>query len=244
MSSKVTLCALMLGASLLAHAESRVRTVPYAQHVLLQELDFDALPGKVAIDGDFSIVIRNVAGGRVAHLWQRDVTGQWASRKTLLAVQTTLPPSNDDVVMANGVAALRIGNLLHIFERSGDTYLESDTSGTPEGAPGMYQSLEQGRPVHLEKTTTIADGLAAPFAGEHTLAHVQHFVDDVILVSDDEIIAALRLIMERSKLMVEPSGAAAFAALLHHKFPFPAGGRVVCVLSGGNVDRSRLKEIL
>jgi hypothetical protein len=137
MSSKVTLCALMLGASLLAHAESRVRTVPYAQHVLLQELDFDALPGKVAIDGDFSIVIRNVAGGRVAHLWQRDVTGQWTSRKTLLAVQTTLPPSNDDVVMANGVAALRIGNLLHIFERSGDTYLESDTAGTPEGAPGM-----------------------------------------------------------------------------------------------------------
>ena len=138
MSLKGSLCALMLGASLVAHAESRVRTVPYTQNVLLEELDFDAAPGKVAIDGDFSIVISNIGGGRVAHLWQRGVTGQWTSTQTLLVVQTSLPPpSNDDLVMANGVAALRIGNLLHIFERSGNSYVESDVAGTPEGAPGM-----------------------------------------------------------------------------------------------------------
>ena len=82
MSPKVSLCALMLGASLVAHAESRVRTVPYTQNLLLEELDFDAEPGKVAIDGDFSIVISNIGGGRVAHLWQRGVNGQWTSTQT------------------------------------------------------------------------------------------------------------------------------------------------------------------
>lgn len=114
----------------------------------------------------------------------------------------------------------------------------------PVGAPGMSLSLEQGTPAHLDKTSTIADGLAAPFVGEHNLAHVQRFVDEVVLVTDDEIIAAMRLIMERTKLVAEPSGAAAFAALLHNKFTVPAGARVVCMVSGGNVDRSRLKEIL
>lgn len=114
----------------------------------------------------------------------------------------------------------------------------------PFGAPGMTQSLQQNAPAHLDRTDTIADGLAAPFVGKLNLLHVQHYVDGIVLVSDEEIIAAMRLILERCKLLAEPAAAAGFAALLHHKITIPNGATVVCVLSGGNIDRSRLKEIL
>jgi threonine dehydratase len=76
------------------------------------------------------------------------------------------------------------------------------------------------------------------------LEHVEKYVDEVVLVSDDEIKEAMLLIMERCKLFVEPSGAAGFAALLYNKVNVPAGSTVVCVLSGGNVDREKLKAIL
>lgn len=112
----------------------------------------------------------------------------------------------------------------------------------PVGSQAMTKSLEQNAVYHLDKSNTIADGLAAPFAGEHTLRHVQQFVDEVVLVTDDEIIDALRLILERCKILPEPSAAASFAALLSGKVT--ASSIVVCVLSGGNVDRSLLKTIL
>jgi threonine dehydratase len=114
----------------------------------------------------------------------------------------------------------------------------------PVGAAKMVASLQQGKAVALDQTHTIADGLAAPFAGEHTYAHVRQWVDEVVLVSDEEVITAMLLIMERSKLFVEPSGAAGFAALLHNKITVPSGATVVCVLSGGNIDRERLRMIL
>jgi threonine ammonia-lyase medium form len=112
----------------------------------------------------------------------------------------------------------------------------------PVGSQAMTKSLEQNAVYHLDKSNTIADGLAAPFAGEHTLRHVKQFVDEVVLVTDDDIIEALRLILERCKILPEPSAAASFAALLMGKVS--ASGTVVCVLSGGNVDRSLLKTIL
>ncbi|MFX0203403.1 MAG: threonine/serine dehydratase, partial [Candidatus Hodarchaeota archaeon] len=114
----------------------------------------------------------------------------------------------------------------------------------PIGAAAMAQSLKQGTVVSLNNIDTIADGLAAPFAGEYTLAHVKKYVDKIVLVSDEEIIAALRLILERCKILTEPAGAAGFAALLFEKVVVPKGAQVVCVLSGGNIDRSYLKEIL
>jgi threonine dehydratase len=114
----------------------------------------------------------------------------------------------------------------------------------PVGAPAMHRSLEQNAVFHLDKADTIADGLAAPFVGEHNLAHVKHFVDDMVLVTDDEIIESLRLIMSRCKLQPEPSAAASFAALLFEKLSVPHYAKVICVLSGGNVDHSLLKQIL
>ncbi len=108
----------------------------------------------------------------------------------------------------------------------------------------MSKSLQQNNIVHLDDQNTVADGLAAPFAGRYTLPHVKKYVDKVVLVSDEEIIASLRLILERCKILTEPSGAASFAALLFNKVAIPKNSDVVCILSGGNVDRSTLKKIL
>jgi threonine dehydratase len=114
----------------------------------------------------------------------------------------------------------------------------------PEGASAMTQSLELGEPVHLDRVDTVADGLAAPFAGEHTLAHVQAYVDDMVVVSDQEILEAMILILERCKVVAEPAAASTLAALLSGKASVPQGCTVVCVLSGGNIDRERLKALL
>ncbi len=114
----------------------------------------------------------------------------------------------------------------------------------PVGASVMIPSLRQNAAAHLEVSETIADGLAAPFVGDLNLLHVQHYVDSMVLVTDDEIIDAMRLIMERCKFVVEPAGAASYAALLAGKIDLPPGARVVSILSGGNVDRSLLKDVL
>jgi len=114
----------------------------------------------------------------------------------------------------------------------------------PTGADVMTRSLAAGKPARMERNSTVADGLAAPFAGVHTLAHVQAFVDDVVLVDDEAILRALKLILERAKLVAEPAGAAAYAAVLSGAAKVPAGKTVVCVVSGGNIDPAVLKRIL
>jgi threonine dehydratase len=108
----------------------------------------------------------------------------------------------------------------------------------------MSRSLEQGAPVHLEKVDTIADGLAPPFAGEHTFTHVQRLVDEMVRVTDEEILDALRLLIERCKLAAEPSGAACLAALISGRVVPTAGSTIVCVISGGNAGTDLLKQLL
>jgi threonine dehydratase len=105
----------------------------------------------------------------------------------------------------------------------------------PEGAAKMSESLKKGELVTLPGTNTIADGLKPVRAGELTFEHVRKYVDEVALVSDAEILAAARHLILREKLVVEPSGAAALAAVVARKFKLPKG-KVVAVLSGGNAD--------
>jgi threonine dehydratase len=113
----------------------------------------------------------------------------------------------------------------------------------PEGAATMRSSLDAGSPQHIA-TNTVADGLAAPVVGAMTLQVTQRCVDDVVLVTDDEITRAMRDIMTYSKLVIEPAGAAAFAALSSGKAGVAPASRVVAVVSGGNVDLLRLKALL
>ena len=113
----------------------------------------------------------------------------------------------------------------------------------PKGACAMRQSLDKGEAVTLDSVNTVADGLGAPMAGELNYEIVRRHVEDVILVSDDEIKEAMAFILARTKLLVEPAGAAGVAALLAGKIPL-AEGPVVAVLSGGNVDLDRLPDLL
>jgi threonine dehydratase len=114
----------------------------------------------------------------------------------------------------------------------------------PVGAAAMRESLDRGHAVRLQAVNTIADGLAAPMAGTLTYEVVRRYVDDVVLVTDDEIVTAIRALLMRTKLLAEPAGAAGVAALLARKLPVRAGERVVAVLSGGNVDPEKLKGML
>ena len=114
----------------------------------------------------------------------------------------------------------------------------------PEGAPAVTRSLAAGHAVRVERITTIADGLAAPFGAPLSQKLIERHVDDVVLVTDDDIVEAMRLILERTKLLVEPAGAAAVAGLLTGKAGVATGAVTVATLSGGNIDRSRLCDLL
>lgn len=114
----------------------------------------------------------------------------------------------------------------------------------PEGASAMSQSVERGEPVRLDRIDTIADGLAAPFAGRLNLAHVRAFVDLMLVVPDRDIVAALGVLIERCKIVPEPAGAAAVAPLLTGALTTEPGVNVACIICGGNIDRERLKSLL
>ena len=114
----------------------------------------------------------------------------------------------------------------------------------PEGAPAMRRSLDKGRATRLDGTDTIADGLAPPMAGELNYHYVAEFVDDVVLVSDAEILSAMKLLMTRAKLVVEPSGAAAVAALMYGRVPLAHGRTAVALVTGGNVDEELMVRAL
>jgi threonine dehydratase len=114
----------------------------------------------------------------------------------------------------------------------------------PAGADAMRQSLARGAPVRLPRTDTIADGLAAPFAGTHTLAHVQAFVDQMVTVEDTAILNAMRVLMRRARILPEPAAAASTAALLGGFVMTAPAEHVVLVVSGGNADPERWKSLL
>ncbi|MGH7465556.1 MAG: threonine ammonia-lyase, partial [Longimicrobiales bacterium] len=114
----------------------------------------------------------------------------------------------------------------------------------PIGAPALRRALDAGAPVRLDEVRTIADGLGAPMTGPIVLEHVRATVDDVVTVHDDSIADALRFLLERCKVLVEPAGAAGVAALMDGTESVPAGARVGVVLSGGNIDLQRLRTLL
>ena len=105
----------------------------------------------------------------------------------------------------------------------------------PEAASDTFQSLAAGRRIEIPAPDTIADGLRVPCPGALTFPIIQRNVERIVLVSEEEIRAAVKFLLLRLKILVEPSGAASAAAVLFGKLP-PGCGRVGIVLSGGNVD--------
>lgn len=113
----------------------------------------------------------------------------------------------------------------------------------PAAGDDTFRSLAAGERVRIDVPRTIADGQAAPIPGELTFSINKRLVDEIVLVTDDEIRAALRFAVDRLKLVMEPSGASGLGALLAgHVRPLPA--RIGVIISGGNVGAARLAQLL
>lgn len=112
-----------------------------------------------------------------------------------------------------------------------------------EGANAIVTSFQKKKHCTTKSVNTIADGIAVQNPGKTTVSLINQFVDEMVSVNDDEIASAILLLLEREKQVVEPSGAAPLAALLNHKLDC-TGKRVVCVLSGGNIDVSFIHKVV
>ena len=111
------------------------------------------------------------------------------------------------------------------------------------GAPGMHDSVKEGSVVTLGHVDCIIDGLRVKRVGETTFEVVRRYVDDIVTLPDERMFEAMLWIMAHAKLVVEGAAAASVAALLSGLVKAPAGARVACVLSGGNVNLDQLKGL-
>lgn len=113
-----------------------------------------------------------------------------------------------------------------------------------EASPGAVRSLEAGAPTHVEMSDTLADGIAVKQVGDLTFPHLQALADDVVTVSEEEIIRAIFFLLEREKLVVEGAGAVGVAAILEGKVRLGPADTAVCILSGGNIDMNMVSRII
>ena len=112
-----------------------------------------------------------------------------------------------------------------------------------ENAPSMAESVKQGEAITLDTVQTFADGIAVKHPGDVTFEMVQRYVDQVVTVSEDEIAAAILALIEKQKLIAEGAGAVSVAAAMFHKLPIE-GKKVVCIVSGGNIDVNILSRVI
>lgn len=150
-------------------------------------------------------------------------------------------PDTDVVVAGIGGGGLSSGLAVALHEMRPKTRL---VGVEPVGAASMRRSFDEGKAVRLDRTDTIADGLAAPFAGTLNYEILKAVGAEIVLVTDDEIRTAMRFLLERCKTLAEPAGAAATAAILAGKIKAPAGSQVVSVVSGGNIGPELLAKHL
>lgn len=110
-------------------------------------------------------------------------------------------------------------------------------------APSMYQSVQQGEQITLDTVSTFADGIAVKHPGDTTYQLVKQYVDEIVTVTEDEIAAAILALIEKQKMIAEGAGAVAVAAAMFQKVDL-AGKKVVCVVSGGNIDVNILNRVI
>jgi threonine dehydratase len=173
-----------------------------------------------------------------------------------------VPPFDDYVVMAGqATAALELlqdvpdldtlitpvsGNGLIAGSATAARHLQPDIQvygAEPDAGNDTYLSLKKGERVTVPVPRTIADGLQTASPGELTFPIVQRLVNDILLLSDPQLVATVLFLLERMKILVEPSGAAGAAAVFFRKLP-RSSQKVGVILSGGNIDLSRLKDFL
>ena len=150
-------------------------------------------------------------------------------------------PATRLVVVPLGGGGLASGIAIAIKDR----FRGAKVVGVQAEACAPYlESLSAHRPIGARSASTICDGIAIKRPGELTLPLVERYLDDIVTVSDDEVAQAMVLLLERSKLVVEGAGAVGVAALLTRKLKPAEEGTTCVVLSGGNVDASRLAECI
>ena len=110
--------------------------------------------------------------------------------------------------------------------------------------PSAHESFSKGRIVQTDSRPSIADGISVRQMGELTFQMVRQYVDDIVLVEEEQIASAIVMLLERKKILAEGAGAAPLAALFNQAVRVPAGGKVVLVISGGNVDSPLLGRII
>ena len=111
------------------------------------------------------------------------------------------------------------------------------------GAPSMYKSVKDGKIERLDSVSTIADGIAVKEPGENTFELVSKYVDEIVTVTEDEISGAILSLIEQQKLISEGAGAVSVAAVMFDKVPVK-GKKVVCLVSGGNIDVTNLSRVI
>lgn len=111
------------------------------------------------------------------------------------------------------------------------------------GAPSMYNSIKEGKIIKLNSVNTIADGIKVMEPGENTFKLVSEYVDEIVTVTEDEISSAILALIEQQKMIAEGAGAVSVAAVMFNKLPVK-GKKVVCVVSGGNIDVTILSRVI
>ena len=112
------------------------------------------------------------------------------------------------------------------------------------GAPSMLNSLEHKKIETLPSVSTVADGIAVKEPGRLTFNLCSRYVDGIVSVTDDQVSAAILALIEKQKMIAEGAGAVALAAALFNKLPDVAGKKVVCLISGGNIDVTILSRVI
>lgn len=149
-------------------------------------------------------------------------------------------PGIDAVIVPIGGGGLISGVAMAIKELRPDIKIYGVQAA---GAPSMVDSLSKGEIIRLPSVSTIADGISVKEPGVNTFEMCQRYVDQVVTVSDDETAAAILALIERQKLVAEGAGAVSVAAAMFDKLPIE-GKKVVCLVSGGNVDVTFLNRII
>ncbi len=171
------------------------------------------------------------------------------------------PFDDEDVIAGQGTIGLEILNELQNIDAvvvpiggggliSGIAYTIKHLSPNTkvygvqaEGAASMFRSIKGGKRERLSGVSTFADGIAVKEPGVNTFDLCQKYVDDIVTVSEDEISSAILALIEQHKMIAEGAGAVAVAAVMFDKLPVE-GKRVVCVVSGGNIDVTILSRVI
>lgn len=186
------------------------------------------------------------------------IAGELAAGRGLALIP---PYDHPDVIAGQGTAALELleetGELDAIVTPIGGGGLIAGSATVakalhpgirvigvePQAGDDTRRSLEAGKPVRIDIPRTIADGLTVATPGDITFPLNQNLVDEVVLVTDDDLRETMRFALDRLKIVLEPSGAASLAALLTGRLA-PTPPRIGVILSGGNVGATRLAELL